>query len=257
MIQGLLRRALGALRPRPRDRKLIVHCAHHRMGSEWFSSVLQTISSEYGLLFQSCAQEDLRHDTDVFLQNHSQVDLTRLRPYRGSHMIRDPRDAVVSGYFYHLWTAEAWAHIPRPKYGGRSYREHLNSLDREAGILEEIDRFAGYDLKPLADWDYADPDFLELRYEEVIRDEEGHFRRLFAHYGFAPAAVERAVEIAMGFSFERRSGRKIGDVRERSHLRSGCPGQWRDVLTDRQKARCREVFGDVLTQLGYESGRDW
>jgi hypothetical protein len=252
-----LRRARGGPFPRPEDRKLIVHCAHHRVGSAWFTRVLSAISDEYGLRFQNCRQPDLRSDTDVFLQDHSLVDLTQLAPHRGSHMVRDPRDIVVSRYFYHIWTKELWAHDPQAEYAGRSYLEYLNSLDQEAGILAEIDKFADYGLAHMADWNYANPDFLELRYEDLIRDEEGQFRRLFTHYGFRPAAVERSVEIAKQFSFERQTKRKIGQVQAKSHLRSGRPGEWRDVLSERQKARCKEVFGDVLIKLNYETGYDW
>lgn len=252
-----LRRARGGPFPGRADRKLIVHCAHHRVGSAWFTKVLDAISDEYGLHFQNCRQVDLRRDTDVFLQDHSLVDLARLPPHRGSHMVRDPRDVVVSRYFFHLWTKETWAHDPQVEYGGRSYLEYLNSLDQEAGILAEIDKFADYGLGHMANWNYANPDFLELRYEDIIRDEDGEFRRLFVHYGFSPAAVERSLQIAKQFSFERQTKRKVGQVEAKSHLRSGRPGEWRDVLSDRQKARCKEVFGDVLIRLGYETGYDW
>ena len=58
-------------------------------------------------------------------------------------------------------------------------------------------------------------------------------------------------------SFESQTKRKIGQLQEKSHLRSGRPGEWRDVLSDQHKARCKEIFGDVLVKLGYETGQDW
>src|SRR5262245_42634357 len=251
------RRASGGPFPSRRDRRLIVHCAHHRVGSAWFTRVLRTVAEEYGLHFQNCTQADLRPDTDVFLQDHSLVDLTRLPRHRGSHMIRDPRDVIVSRYFFHLWTVETWVHVPDAKYGGRTYQEYLNSLDQEQGILAEIDRFADYGLVHMRDWNYANPDFLELCYEAIIKDEEAVFRRLFGHYGFRPEAVDRSVEIARQFSFERQTKRKVGQVDAKSHLRSGRPGEWRDVLSERHRLRCKEVFGDALIKLGYETGDDW
>ena len=48
-------------------------------------------------------------------------------------MIRDPRDCVVSGYFYHLWTNEAWAHQPQDLFNGLSYQQHLNRSARKMG----------------------------------------------------------------------------------------------------------------------------
>jgi hypothetical protein len=252
-----LRRASGGPFPRPSDRRLIVHCAHHRVGSTWFVRVLSAVADEYGLHFQNCIQADLRRSTDVFLQDHSLVDLPALPPHRGSHMIRDPRDVVVSRYFFHLWTTETWVHVPDPAYGGRTYQEYLNSLDQEAGILAEIDRFVDYGLAHMADWNYKNPNFLELRYETIIGAEEQAFRRLFTHYGFRPDAVERSLEIANRFSFERQTKRKVGEVQAKSHLRSGRPGEWRDVLSERHKARCKELFGQTLITLGYETGSDW
>ena len=238
--------------------KLIVHCAHHRAGSTWFGHVLRAVADEHGLRFQKCRQAELRFDTDVFFQDHSLVNVSELPSHRGSHMVRDPRDLIVSRYFYHLWTKETWANAPRAEYSGRSYQQHLNSLDQEMGILAEIDTFAEYGLAHMANWRYdTDSDFLELRYEDVIQDEDGAFCRLFAHYGFSPAAIERSVRIAKRFGFEIQAKRKVGQVQEKSHLRSGRPGQWRDVLSDQHKARCKEVFGHLLIKLGYETGQDW
>jgi hypothetical protein len=56
------------------------------------------------------------------------------------------------------------------------------------------------------------------------------------------------------FSFQRMAGRSIGKVKEGSHLRSGKPGQWREVLTRDHLALLRELTGDLLERLGYESG---
>ena len=103
-------------------------------------------------------------------------------------------------------------------------------------------------------WSYAQPEFLELKYEDLIADEAAHFARLFRHYGFSDNAVEQSTDLAMEFSFQRMAGRSIGKVKEGSHLRSGKPGQWRDFLTRDHLALLRELTGDLLERLGYESG---
>jgi hypothetical protein len=239
------------------ERRLLVHCAHHRVGSTWFGNVLRAVGEEYGLRFQKCAQEELRPGTGIFVQDHSILDRDRLPPLWGSHMIRDPRDVIVSRYFYHLWTREAWAHIPQERYGGRSYQQYLNSLDREQGILAEIDLFIEYGLSHMVDWDYQQPEFLEIRYEEIIQNEEEGFRRLFTHYRFSEAAVTRALDIARRFSFENQTRRKVGQIQTGSHLRSGRPGEWREVLSERHVARCKEALGDALVKLRYEEGDSW
>jgi hypothetical protein len=80
---------------------------------------------------------------------------------------------------------------------------------------------------------------------------------MFRHYGFHDQAVERAVTIAMSFSFERISKRRVGQVQEGSHLRSGKPGRWRSVFTPGHVALFKELAGPALVKLGYESDDTW
>ena len=211
---------------------------------------------QFGLRFQACSQKRLRSRTDIFMQNHSKVDVDVLPPYVGSHIIRDPRDMIVSGYFYHLWTTEQWAHLPRPEHGGRTYQEHLSSLDRHDGLLAEIQNTAPR-VRRMLEWDYHNPRFLELKYEDVIENEEAAFTAIFDKYGFDEKSIERSVQIAAGFSFTRKTGRSIGAVQEGSHTRSGKSGQWVEYFEEEHKVAFVETLGDALIQLGYEESNDW
>lgn len=42
--------------------------------------------------------------------------------------VRDPRDVVVSGYFYHRTTKEPWVLQPRPEYRRKSYQEVCSAI---------------------------------------------------------------------------------------------------------------------------------
>jgi len=236
---------------------LLVHCCHHRSGTVWFTRVLSTVARQYGLHFQGAEQDALKPSTEVFLQDHSRIDRSALPPYRGSHMIRDPRDMVVSGYHYHLWTEEEWAQHPREKYDGQSYREALNSVGKKRGMILEMERFCEEDLQDMLRWAYDDPAFLELKYEDVIADEASYFEALFEHYGFHDEAVEVGLDVARYYSFQNLSGRNFGEVEEESHLRSGRTSQWEEHFDDELKARFKEVAGDAVVQLGYEESNDW
>lgn len=239
------------------SRRLILHCCHHKVGTTWFRNILSQIAREYGLAFQSCNQNELRQNTDIFLQNHSLVDLSLLPYYWGSHMIRDPRDVIISGYFYHLWTKEQWSHIPKAKYGNMSYQQYLNSLDREEGILAEMERFASYDLKHMIEWDYNNPNFLEFKYEDIINNEKQIFYEIFKHYGFSESAINVSLRIAKNFSFKNVTKRNLGETKDKSHLRSGCPGEWRELFSEQHKAHCKCLLGDALIKLGYEFDYSW
>jgi len=241
-------------------RPLLVHCCYHKIGTTWFRAVLAAVAQEYGLRLE-IEPEAVAHQpaprTELFFHAHSMLDPTILPAYRGSHMVRDPRDVVVSGYFYHLWTSEPWANVPREEYGGRSYTQHLSGLDKEQGLQAEIERAAGRQIRQMGEWDYDNAAFFEFRYEDIIMDEKAVFAALFRHYGFNDAAVARCVHLSEQFSFRNRVKRDIGRVNERSHLRSGKPGQWREHFSAAHKARFKELTGDLLVRLGYETDTRW
>lgn len=232
-----------------------MHACHHRTGTKWFERVLGAVAVDFGLRFRQCEQRDLRPSTDIFMQNHSRVDIGQLPPYVGTHVIRDPRDVIVSGYFYHRWTWEKWTQIPQDEFGGLTYQGYLNSLDQHSGLLAEIRNTKA--VREMVGWDYGNPNFLELKYEEIIRDEESAFSAIFEKYGFDESSIQRSVQIARQFSFANVTNRALGNVEEGNHLRSGRSGQWRDHFSEEHKAVFIDVFGDALVELGYETSNDW
>jgi hypothetical protein len=219
--------------------------------------VLRGVSERYGLEMQVRRHGAYDPKADVIYNFRANLPLDGLSVFRASHMVRDPRDIAVSGYHYHLWTTERWVHVPREEYGGQTYQEYLGSLDPNEGIAAEIRRLSGRLFKGMAAWDYAQPEFLELRYEDVIADEPTWFTRLFRHYGFTEEAVAESVSIAGGFSFSKITGRKIGEQQQGDHLRSGRHGQWRDEFTPEHVTLFKELTGDLVVRLGYESDPGW
>src|SRR3954466_12518100 len=103
----------------------LVHCAHHKVGTVWWGNILRAVAQRCGVGYAEISRGNVPGSAAVYLFQHSRhFDRAPFtgRPFRGTHMIRDPRDVLVSGYFYHLWTAERWANLPDPRYEGRSYR---------------------------------------------------------------------------------------------------------------------------------------
>ena len=240
----------------PNDKKLIVHCCYHKVASKWLTKILRNIAKEYNLSFQNCRQKELRKNTDIFVQNHSLVNFSKLPSYKGSHIIRDPRDVIISGYFYHLWTDEKWAHISKEEFGNKSYQEYLNSLKQEEGILAEIKR-ASKEIKEMVDWNYNNSNFIEIKYEDLIYQEEIIFAKIFQHYGFNKEAIELSLKIADKHSFKNVAKRKIGEVATKSHLRSGRPSQWKELFSEQHKKYFKSLLGDAVVKLGYEANNDW
>ena len=262
--------------PFPESRShLIIQCAHHKVGTVWFERVLKAIASHYGLPFiKSVIRAIPPAGPRVYVDDHSKIDLSELtQPYRGSHMIRDPRDMVVSGYHYHLWTDEPWANTKISEFGPDisnywpllpvndishlSYKEYLNSLDREDGLMAEIQRASSVDIRDVMTWNYEDENILNFKYEDIMQDEEGTFRKIFSFYGFKEEAVSYCTRKAMEFSFSRQTENDDGKVNEKTHLRSGKLEQWRTEFSDSHKDYFKKLHGQDLIELGYESNFDW
>jgi hypothetical protein len=238
--------------------KLIYHGAHHKMGTVWLMRVLEKVALEFKLKFQksNSKQEQIQPKTQAFLSNHSQHWNTIRKLDRdrviGSHMIRDPRDVVVSGYFYHLWTDEKWAHVAREDLGGKSYQQHLRSLSQDEGLAAEIQSFSHYaNDYEMRSWNYSDDRVLELRYEELIANESDQFERLFRHYGFHDSAIEQCIDIAATQSFKKVANRQPGETNPNHHLRSGKPGEWNSVLSRQHIELIDELVGDLILLMGY------
>lgn len=249
------RRVRRRLRPAFDDRPghLVVHACHHKAGTVFFRNVVATLAHHHGLrLEQASHQRRPSAGTDLFLQDHSKLDVEALPAFRGTHVVRDPRDIVVSAYHYHLWTHEPWAHEPRDEFDGRSYQQELRRLPADDGLALEIEHTA-FTVADMRAWDYDDPRFLELRFEDLLADEQAVFAQVFRHWGLSESAVQVGLRAVAHHTFDRAKARESSDGP--SHLRrGGGQGEWRELFDDRHHARMAELCGDLLVRLGYEPG---
>lgn len=247
--------------PNKSNNPVIIHCCYHKIGTVWFLRLLKDIAAEYGMSINDGATYDdisrfeNNSNNDIFVDLGSHVRLDMLPSYVGSHMIRDPRDMIISGYYYHLWTEESWANIPQAELRGRTYKEYLNSLDEEEGILAEIRRVSFW-VPHMASWNYNNPKIYEIKYEDIIESSEKIFREMFMHYGFKDEAVNRCCQIADKYSFKSMMGSETGEGKK-SHLRSGKSGEWRSKFGDAHKKLFKELYPGSLKALGYENNDSW
>lgn len=232
----------------------IIHFTYHKMGTVWFSRILYEIASHYDLNFQKINDNlndfDLSNNNIIFV-NHSDIFLESDISFKGSHMVRDLRDVIVSGYFYHLKTTEKWANVPRSNLDGLSYKDYLNTLNLDDGLKIEIVNFKDYALhRKMHSWNYKDERILELKYEEVIINQEELFTILFKHYGFNKNAIHYGLEVVERNSLKNKS-------KKDKHIRSGKPGEWKTYFKPEHKKLFKKNLGELLIELGYEKNFNW
>ena len=72
----------------------------------------------------------------------------------------------------------------------------LKGMDRSTGLLAEIEWAVPRTLVHMVRWDYEQPEFFELRYEELLVDETLWLSRVFRHFGFDDSQVDECLAIA-------------------------------------------------------------
>lgn len=267
---------------------------HHKCATTWLRGILAKVgelTARRMVNFDNPRQFD--HDLAARLAKHppgivayTNADIGQVRnlaPMPGVHLIRDPRDVVVSGYFSHKKShpTEGWPEL-------LEHRRRLESLNEEDGLLAEIE-FSGPTIDLMHRWDYGQASVLELRYEDVIRDPYLWLLRAGLHLALVHerdllardelralvnrlfATVRRLsrnrvrlqwtvptvpaatyLEIAYRHRFERNSkGRRRGQEDTSSHYRKGVAGDWKAHFTPKVTARFEERFPDLLERLGY------
>ena len=161
---------------------------HHKCASTWIHSILDQVVADTGhrlayLYDAKLFDEDLpayleKNRFEFVSYVNADLRYTKdLENVRGFHVVRDPRDLLVSAYFSHKGThpTHAWEElIP--------HREKLNQVDKQEGLLLEMD-FNNDFLEQIATWDYDQPDILELKQEEFAPDPYRGFLQVFQHLG--------------------------------------------------------------------------
>jgi hypothetical protein len=241
---------------------LIVVCTHHKTGSVWMANIFRALKRHEKLQLHSKSQAELQPTADFFLQDHSKVDLKALqarfeqRGVRAVHVIRDPRDVVISGAFYHVKTVEKWANNPKKEYGGKSYRQAISAMPTDHDkLVFEMDHAGGKTIREMLGWDYSQKELcFEARYEDLIVDRDLKvFTPMFKFLGYEGTRLEMALKFVRELSlFGGAAGSDPAD-----HIRSGEGRQWVNVFTPELKAAFNQRFPDALQKLGYEAGSQW
>jgi hypothetical protein len=247
----------------------LVHCAYHKCLTVFFRRTMTPSMSSFGGYrhFNSdlAAFEKDRHNFRVASVNNTALDLAALGDYRISRFIRDPRDLIVSGYFYHRKGAEPWCTevdpdpeewlakrnrpVPSAVRKGESLEMALNRLDQEEGLLAELELRARH-FDSMREWPVDDPRIRVWRYEDTLGEERRVMGEIAAHYGLAWPLRARIQRNAVRFDAKHAVAEKS------KHVRNPSSGQWRGVFTPRVEQAFLERWGDLLERYGYAGRLD-
>ncbi|PEN12985.1 sulfotransferase [Longibacter salinarum] len=290
---------------------------HHKCASTWVRTIIEHVLREAGYTYSVVVDPGtpLKHalltdyesrfersemcsyiaskDIDFIsciTADVSQADcLMASKDAKGFHVIRDPRDIVVSAYFSHR-NSHPVDGLPHLK----AHRAKLLSTSFEEGLFMEMD-FLKACLQDIDTWDYNRDNILEVRMENLTTDPYGGFVKIFDFLElmaweddtrmidktkrFLQTAWNRLVSRHSGLSmlrhqtsvsgsmllgpvydnrFEKKAGgRTKGESDAQSHYRKGVAGDWINHFNTAHADYFLERFGDILLNTGYETSNDW
>ena len=227
---------------------------HHKTGTAWLSSIFKSICNYHSLIYYEGKQDNLPEQFDLFFQDHSKFDFSSWKtPFRGVHMIRDPRDVIVSGCFYHKKSREEWLHKPRKEFNGLTYQQKINSYsDINDQILFEMENVGKGNIDDMLNWNYIHPSFYEIKYEDLIEDTNLMlFHEIFNFLEFPGKVIPSLLAISYNNSLFS------GKLQQSVHIRSGKKSQWKQYFKQIHKERFWDLFNNALIKLGYEQDHNW
>ena len=174
-------------------------------------------------------------------------------------ILRDPRDVVISHVHYITKMESRHVHHQLfsqglPDFDARlcASISGLSSTDLAAAgdkSNQELPNIRAR-FEPFMGWLDQAPVLL-LRFEDLITQRQKLLRSILRHaeaYGFQPVlSMEKALQILENSI----------DPQKSPTFRSGKIGGWKSAFTPKHKELFKQVSGDLLQRLGYETEYDW
>ncbi|MDA8570339.1 sulfotransferase domain-containing protein [Schleiferiaceae bacterium] len=245
------------LRAKRKKRIPIYIFGHHKCGTKLFGKIFLKMAVEYGWSYSNVSRKDeIVPNSEVVFFLNAKINPEQLpKKYIGIHLIRDPRDVLVSGYLYHKRTNEAWCtnkkndiskkiSYPQVPYSqmhrseiwkanylkslkGKSYQETLNSLNQYEGLLFELQHYCAWTLEDIED-SIVDTDMvLEVKFEEVMKDYDNSMKKVFNHCNFTKEEFEFAIVQSKKENLKNMSEKEL---KANTHISSKQTSKWKDYL---------------------------
>lgn len=240
----------------------VVVATHHKTGTVWMATVFKDIAkgcrASYIDFWANFDRIESKLVPPFILMNHdSQFMQHEGMLSRGDtrilHLIRDPRDVLISATHYHRTAAEPWLHRVEPGQS-QTYQQRLNALETSLErYVFELDHASGATLDGMLDWHYDRPNCREVRYEDLRLDDTMEaWTGIVEFLGFETAEIDLCRKSFWNHSLFGNLARA-----NRVHIRSGDVAQWKREFTPDLARAFVDRFPDILQVTGYEEDDSW
>lgn len=241
----------------------IIHCSYHKCITNYYQKIF---NNYFDSIDEPGEYKHFKSELNSFLKfsdkhlissiNNHYIDIDP-RGRKISRFIRDPRDLVVSGYFYHKKGTEAWTKIidpleadwmsvngtlPRDLKRGESFSMLLNRLEKDDGMIAQIE-FRKKHFESMRLWPDS-KNVLLFKYEEILGRELEVFSQLARFYGFDAQQEKVLLRFVDKYSVAKNIGKS-------PHIRNPEPSQWQKHFSPKVESFFNNLYEDIVIKYGY------
>ena len=247
---------------------------HHKTGTIWMRKVFRAIANTQDIPFMQMYRArrlaDVAQTGPQIIVNWSSSfpqQLMDMDHARFLHIIRDPRDVLLSGMRYHRVAPlgnEKFLREERPEWGDKNYQDHLNALpDDHARLMFEMENKHDKTVQEMLGWPYdafaKNGRAADIKYEDLIEDTDcAIFRGILENFDIEGLDIPKAVQSYWDKSLFGGLA-KTSDREERValHVNSGAKAQWVTKLPREIAEPYADRYQPALEKLGYAQNSDW
>ncbi len=270
---------------------------HHKCATNWIIRVINQLCQELALNYENFHSPKMfdfdltrtvqSRNIDFFSYTNADINYVKELNdnFVGFHLIRDPRDIIVSAYYSHRYSHpnDFWPELD-------AHRKRLDCLDKVDGLFYIMEYLQSMiidgDAIRLFDhmemWDYSRTNIKEIKFEElilnpyfymmetfnflgVLSDGEDPLREKiikrmfpFIRFGKQEITLGNALKIIYDLDFLKMTkGRGRGEEDKKHHFRKGMSGDWKNHFEEKHIEYFKDNYNGLLLKLGYESDDKW
>jgi len=240
----------------------IIFCATlPKSGSSWLSNMLSSIKGfdqftpyEWELDNHDISLETFKRYRKRLgvIKGHTRGRINNVNVLRTLNLkyiitLRDPRDKIISEYWY---IKKLPGHWDFNNVNTMTLNEFINyKLESNEYKTETIDWVEEW----LKNRDVEKS--MIIKYEDLLADTFGIFQGIISFLDINLSTTEIKLIIDRN-NFKKISGRKPGEEDTKNFLRKGIAGEWKEVFTNEQKEMFTKIGEHLIEKLGYKSTAD-
>ncbi len=174
---------------------------------------------------------------------------------------RDGRDIAISLYYHSLFKNDRGnsrlVDICRKDLSFSDYHDLKHNLPRFIEYMFIDKKHPGFSWVDFVNKWINCPNCIFIKYESLRKNTLLELSRIFYELKGVALNESNACKIIEKYSFEKLSGRKVGEENKQSFLRKGTIGDWQNHFSVESKDIFNSYAGQALIDLDYEKNSNW